>query len=388
MKIAVLFDTYLNDRKGLFNAIMNRSKCLMAMPNCSVEMICLQGRPAGLNRIIRKAPQKHYDETFEADGLTFRVIWYERYFLDDVLFNRFHRPQWLFRNWIKRNLEQFKSYDIITAHSARCGETARLVNNRYGTPFFVTWHGTDIHTTPFQSQPLKNYISNILTSAACNFFVSKALSETALSFAHGFHYEILYNGVSDKFLKYDESKRETLRQKLGVGGRKVVAFVGNVISVKNVLMLPSIFEAVKNCYSAPVSFWVIGDGNQRKTVEASMRERDVDCTFWGNKDPSDMPDMMNCIDVLVLPSKNESFGLVLVEAMACGANAVGSKAGGIPEVIGEENTFELDKEFVSNISNRIVYFLTNDVQQMVKKPFSWKETAQKEYSLYKQILSS
>ena len=210
----------------------------------------------------------------------------------------------------------------------------------------------------------------------------------AQSFASGFKGEILYNGVSESFRKYDYQMRQNVRSKYGVPKGKVVAYVGNLIQVKNVAVLPDIFYEVKRKYQEEVSFWLIGDGVQKPLVENGLKEKKIEGVFLGNRPFAEMPDMMNCIDVLVLPSKNESFGLVLVEAMACGANAVGSNAGGIPEVIGEENTFELDKGFVSNISNRIVYFLTNDVQQMVKKPFSWKETAQKEYSLYKQILSS
>ena len=384
MRIAILFDTYLNDRKGLFNAIVNRTKCLMAMPDCTVDMICLQGRPAGLNRIIRKSPRKHFDDTFQADGLTFRVVWYKRFCLDDVLFNRFHLPPFLFRRWVRRVSGQFKEYDIITAHSARCGETARLVSKYQGTPFFVTWHGTDIHTTPFQSKELKNYIATILASATCNFFVSKALSEIALGFAQGFRYEILYNGVADQFYEYDKQIRKELRDKYGVGTNKVVAFAGNVVSVKNVMILPAIFNEVRKLYQGELSFWIIGDGNLRRAVEDGMKEKSVACTFWGNMDPTVMPDMMNCVDVLVLPSKNESFGLVLVEAMACGANAVGSRVGGIPEVIGEENAFDLNDDFVTNISERIVFLLSHDVRQTVDKRFDWKETAKLENRIYEQ----
>lgn len=385
MRIAILFDTYLNNRKGLFNAIMNRSRNLSEMPGVTIDMFCLQARPAGLNKFFRRASKRDYIDTFQEDDVTFKVIWYKRYATDDVLFNRLHCPPFLFRVWAKKHGAAFKDYDIITAHSARCGEMARLINKQYGTPFFVTWHGTDIHTTPFLSASLRKYVSNILQSATCNFFVSKALSEIALKFAQRFRYEILYNGVSDMFHRYDETERRTLRRKYEVEGSKVVAFVGNLISVKNVILLPEIYHRVADKYSGALSFWIIGDGNQRKLVESSMKERNVSCVFWGNMPPSSMPQFMNCVDVLVLPSRNESFGLVLVEAMACGANAVGSRVGGIPEVIGAENAFDLNDDFVTNISERILYFLTHDIQQTMGNKFNWRETAKLEYSIYKQI---
>ena len=382
MKIAVLFDTYLNNRMGLFNAIVNRTKSLVDVSDCTIHMYCLQARPSGLNRLIRRLPNQSYDDILYTEGLTFHIMWYKRYLLDDVLANKFHRPPFLFRRWAKRNISVFSSYDIVTAHSTRCGEMARLINKKYGIPYFVTWHGTDIHTTPFLSSSLRCYVTTILQAAACNFFVSEALRDIAYSFATNFKSEILYNGVSDSFMRFDEKKREELRGRYGVGSNKVVAFVGNVIPVKNVMILPQIFKEVKKEIPNHLLFWIVGDGLHKAIVEEEMKKRNVECVFLGNRPLSEMPDLMNCIDVLVLPSKNESFGLVLVEAMACGAKAVGSRVGGIPEVIGEENTFEIDDEFVQNISRRIVYLLMNEVRQEVKKEFNWKETALKEYRIY------
>lgn len=100
-----------------------------------------------------------------------------------------------------------------------------------------------------------------------------------------------------------------------------------------------------------------------------------------------MPSRYNCIDVLVLPSINEGLPLVVVEALACGANVVGSKAGGIPEVIGEENSFERDEYFAQNVVRRIVQMLTENVKQELKPCFSWAETARIENNIYLEILA-
>lgn len=382
MKIAVLFDTNLNNRKGLFNAIVNRTKSLMAVSDCTIDVYCLQAKPCGLNKLVRKQQGQIYRDILQTDELTFNIIWYNRYLTDDVLSNRLHQPPLLFRRWVKKNMSVFSSYDIITSHSTRCGEMARLINKTFGVPFFVTWHGTDIHTAPFVSPSLMRYTTAILQSATCNFFVSKALKNTAQSFATNFKSEVLYNGVGEIFKKYDEKKRNELREKYGVENCKTVAFVGNVIPVKNVVSLPMIFDEVKHKTSNRVMFWIIGDGLQKLIVEKEMKKRDVGCVFLGNRPSAEMPNLMNCIDVLILPSLNEGLPLVLVEALACGANAVGSRAGGIPEVIGEEDSFELGEDFVSNISNRIVFMLTNEVKQVVGNSFNWKEIALKEYKYY------
>ena len=64
-------------------------------------------------------------------------------------------------------------------------------------------------------------------------------------------------------------------------------------------------------------------------------------SFFGNQPSSVMPDIMNCIDVLVLPSLNEGLPLVCAEALSCGAAVVGSDVGGIAEVIGSDNVVPL-----------------------------------------------
>lgn len=382
MKIAVLFDTNLNNRKGLFNAIINRAKCLMAMPDCSVDLYCLQPRPGGLNKLLIKQTRQNYEKTLFIEGLTFNMMWYERYFIDNVLTNRYHCPPLMFKGWMKKKCSILSSYDLISAHSTRCGDMARVINKKYDIPFFVTWHGTDIHTNPFLSASQMRYVTSILQLATCNFFVSKALMDVARSFASDFKGEVLYNGANDSFVRFDEDRRKELKVKFGVENSRVVAFVGNLIPIKNVNLLPLIFSTVTKEYPETVTYWIIGEGAQKEMVATEMQKRNLHCVFWGNIPSSEMPNYMNCIDVLVLPSSNEGLPLVTTEAIACGANAVGSKVGGIPEAIGEENTFELNEDFVSMISDRIVYFLSNDVHQEVNKEFNWKETALKEYQIY------
>ena len=97
---------------------------------------------------------------------------------------------------------------------------------------------------------------------------------------------------------------------------------------------------------------------------------------------------MNCIDVLVLPSHNEGLPLVVAEAIKCGANAVGSHVGGIPEVIGENNTIPLGDDFTEKMAQRIVYFLTHRESQAISSDFSWIETAKKEMEIYTKLMST
>jgi glycosyltransferase involved in cell wall biosynthesis len=168
---------------------------------------------------------------------------------------------------------------------------------------------------------------------------------------------------------------------------KVVAFAGNLVSVKNVLVLPHIFKAVAEQYDAPVHFIIAGDGKLRKQLEAemlSMRVLPVDkkISLLGNVAAEDMPALMNCVDVLVLPSLNEGLPLVCAEALKCGANVVGSDVGGIAEVIGRQNVVPLGDDFVPQMAKKIVAMLNDKPQQSVPEDISWSKTTAREISFF------
>jgi glycosyltransferase involved in cell wall biosynthesis len=82
-----------------------------------------------------------------------------------------------------------------------------------------------------------------------------------------------------------------------------------------------------------IKFVIVGDGPLRAELEAqaSADPAAKNIRFAGHR--SDMTDVMNALDILVLPSLREHFGRVLIEAMACGKPVVATNAGGVPEIV-------------------------------------------------------
>jgi len=129
--------------------------------------------------------------------------------------------------------------------------------------------------------------------------------------------------------------------------RPVVGYVGDLLPARDV---PLLVEAVALCRTAP-SLLVVGDGSSRPELELLPKEHGLDgrFRFTGQVLHTRVPDYLNCMDLLVLPSRAvrnrcfgvfrianaEQFGRVLVEAMACGKPVVGSSCGEIPNVIGD-----------------------------------------------------
>lgn len=83
-----------------------------------------------------------------------------------------------------------------------------------------------------------------------------------------------------------------------------------------------------------VEYVVVGDGTDRPRLEALADELGLRCVrFLGAIDHDELRSEFNRCDVFVMPSTQEGFGIVFLEAMACSKPVVASRSGGIPEVV-------------------------------------------------------
>jgi glycosyltransferase involved in cell wall biosynthesis len=110
--------------------------------------------------------------------------------------------------------------------------------------------------------------------------------------------------------------------------------------------------------------------------------------FLGNV--SDIPTFLSSIDIFVLPSRYEGFGISLVEAMAAGIPCIASNLDGPKEIIKDKYglLFELDN--YQDLANKILYCISNmknydkdKVQNYVKENYNIKNMTKKLYNLYK-----
>ena len=458
MKLAVIFESSPFDRKGLFNAVHNRVKHLLASGECTIDVFCVHSRDNAFTRRVRHTPEvPSVDETV-VDGIRYRLLWYRFSILDNVLLEKLHVRPWLFRRFMESHVDLLKGYDAVIAHSFCGGLFALAAHERFGVPYYVTWHGSDVHTHPWRVPVILEDTRAVMESARCNFFVSRALLDASERITSNARKEVLYNGVSEDFVKYSPEDRAAVRERYGLAPEdKVVAFVGNIVKVKNVLSLPEIFAKVASRFaevsgslsdscgrSARLKFWIVGDGKLRTQLETACSERlirrcedqtplrhceerspsrhceersDVAISFFGNQPSPAMPDIMNCIDVLVLPSLNEGLPLVCAEALSCGAAVVGSDVGGIAEVIGKDNVVPLvgpndtdtfpgfpsgplictgqemgnsgrpyDDSFVNGMTEKVVAALTGQSPfQTLPADISWARTAALELSILKSL---
>lgn len=386
-RIAIIFEEDIYCQRGMFNAIRNRIKHLKDIADYDIDVYVICRFEPWYIRRLRNTTYKRRVHSIELDGIKYNVLWYSFTLVDYILKVKMHRSEISSRLFYLFVARKLRGYTLVSAHSTNCGALAMRISKRDGIPFFVTWHGTDIHTAPFQNKSKYRIVERVLKEATCNFFVSDSLKQIGLTIASDINSEVLYNGRNMLFEKYSYAKKKLLREKYHVPeGAKVVGFAGHLTEVKNPQLLAPIFDLVQKQYKKTVLFWIIGTGKMQCLVEDGCRQRGIGCTFWGNQPADIMPEFMNCMDVLVLPSRNEGLPLVVVEAIACGSNAVGSDVGGISEAIGKENVFQHGEDFIPKIANRIVDMLNNEIVQVLNPVFSWQRTAMIENDYYRKYM--
>ena len=387
LKLAVIFESSPFDRKGLFNAVHNRVKHLVETGECKIDVFCIHSRDTALTRHLRHTPKVPFVDDVTIDGIKYNMLWYDFSITDHILVHKLHRQPFFFRKFVSAHIGLLEGYDRIIAHSFTGGIFAREASARFGIPYFLTWHGSDVHTHPWRNPLILRETRAVMDGAACNFFVSKALRTESDKITVSARKEVLYNGVSDDFVRYSDDRRLALRQQYGLApGDKVVAFVGSIVAVKNVSLLQPLFHEIRSRYDGPLKFWMVGNGKLRGSVEPAMAaDETIDVRFWGNVPAEDMPSVMNCIDVMVLPSLNEGLPLVCAEAIRCGASVVGSDVGGIPEVIGRGYVVPLGDGFVNGMSSKITGILQTASYQTIPESMSWKAAAEKEQDYLRSI---
>lgn len=130
-------------------------------------------------------------------------------------------------------------------------------------------------------------------------------------------FKVLHNAVDVEEFRYSPSKREEKRSQLGLGNELTLGTVANLSQVKNPRGLIDIFIEISKIVPQAKLLWV-GDGGLRNEVEQRIRKGKLEnkIILLGMRD--DVPDLLQAMDLFLLPSFNEGLPVSVIEAQASG----------------------------------------------------------------------
>lgn len=386
MEVKFLVDIDLEQRTGLFSAVVERVACVpqSVVYNLSyfdsIVVLFLKKLLGQRGKIKKKG--------FELAGVFFEPVHVKAdafHYLSRVFgFLAFY----IFRRDSKNLREKIgEGQYILSAHwGVTSGLLAHFMCSRTKTKYVVTYHGSDIHTLPRRNYWLRQLVLKSLNNSEVNIFVSNA----SLAEARALGYEknnsiVIYNGVNkDRFASGSGSGglQGVCHPDEFFEGSPVVGYVGNMWLVKGADYLPQICNAILT-KNPKVKFIFAGDGEYLEAIRSAVPKDKI--VFLGIIDPEAIAEVMCLLDVLMIPSRNEGFPLVLLEALASGVNVIASKVGGMPEVLTEDFLVDPGDNFIECFAQKVVSVLEEGGNVYLEDCFDWRCIREQERRVYSAI---
>ena len=186
----------------------------------------------------------------------------------------------------------------------------------------------------------------------------------------------------------------SIRQKYHIDAEKIILTVGRLTKRKGHAMVIKSLPAVIEKYPDLI-YLIVGDGNERENLLKLIRDMDLvdHVRLLGSVNSEEIPQFYSLCDIFVMPNRTlmngdtEGYGLVFLEANACGKPVIGGLAGGVPDAIMDGKTgFLLNGNNKNEIAEKIFHLLSHPelAKQLgqyghdrVAKMPSWKDIARR-----------
>ncbi len=232
-----------------------------------------------------------------------------------------------------------------------------------GVPLVLTAHGTDL--MGFDKWPaLRKYAQKAMDACKAVISISK---DNCLLIEERFpeHKEkivMMRNGYDPTIFYPEKQDLDAVMGRHGVPkeayeGRKIVSFAGKLANFKGVDVLLDAVKLYEDEEPATVTL-IVGDGDEREKLHKQAEDLGLKTVkFFGNVPQQELRSIYNIADVNLVPSRREPFGLVAIEAMACGAPVIATNQGGLPDFVNESVGGLVEPEDPEDLARKILEVL-------------------------------
>ncbi len=296
---------------------------------------------------------------------------------------------------IKKMLFALKP-DVMHAHYASgYGTLARLSNFH---PYILSAWGSDVYEFPFKSPMHKRILVNNLQAPDWLCSTSHIMKEQILSLFNTSKISVVPFGVDTSLFKNIDNHCRQNRE-IVVGTVKTLArqYGIDILICAFALARENIIK--KNCEEKyKMRLMIVGEGPDELKLKNLVQRLQVDkmTTFLGAVPYLDVPKYLNSMDIYVAVSRRESFGVAVIEAMACALPVIVSDADGFKETVKDkitgmivprenvEATAEAICRLVMDINLRCQ--LGSRGRSYVQRKYEWSQNVSKMEQIYERLI--
>ncbi|MEA2036566.1 MAG: glycosyltransferase family 4 protein [Nanoarchaeota archaeon] len=356
MKVAFYSPTVLTLDGGIENFILN--SCDKLTKFCNVSLI------AGMPLVKRgvKLPRKvkiHYFDYMRRSQM-------EKFQLETPFPMECAS---FFVNSVKHLMEN--KYDVIHINKP----TDIIIKSYIKTPIVVHLHDETIKKQAFL---YKKYQGD--KYVACSKYIADKNKKIVKK-----KIDVVHNGVDTKFFSPKKHKKKNDDINLFT--------IGRLVHYKNFQTLIKAFKYVEK-ENKKIKLNIGGKGIYEKNLRDLVKRLNLkNIKFLGRLPQNALPNYYSNADLFVNPRIAEPFGIVFLEAMACGTPVIGGKEGGPKEFVTNDIGFLADNRDPKDIAKKILKAADSDLEKMgknarkkVEKEFTWDVVAKRLYEAYKEVV--
>jgi len=209
--------------------------------------------------------------------------------------------------------------------------------------------------------------------------------------------KVIHNGIHARHFNGFIDPWNDAKKKYGIGSMDPVAlFIGRLTYQKGPdLLLEAIPEVLKSCPSA--KFLFVGNGDMKSHLENRTRQLGLNhaVTFTGYLSPDEKANLLKACDCVVIPSRNEPFGIVVLEAWASGKPVITTHGTGAGEIVWHDVTglkvYQAPNSIAWGIKNLFsdherARWMGKSGRLAAENAFNWDEIAEHTLQVYRELL--
>lgn len=282
-------------------------------------------------------------------------------------------------------LTRSKNYHILHYYfGLPTGLLQWLPGKHRRVPYIVSLRGSDVpgydkFNTTLQTihRLLLPVTRSIWNNASKIIALSGALRDTALETAPDADIDVIANGIESEQFYHADARRshdDTVE----------LICVARLIERKGIQHLLRALRTMEH----KVHLTIVGEGNYKQELVNYAEQYQVEdkVTFHGYCPREYLVELYSASDIFVLPTMAESFGLVFIEAMACGLPVIGTTVGGVPDIVLADNGILVEPDDYRGVREAIDSLagdaprraaMAKACRQRVLDHFSWLSVAEK-----------